>query len=245
VDFVRGIGDNTPVKPARTSSRELHELFTGLSLDVELDLAASNDFSTVTSEVISWYADPARAGPAKVFVLFDEQEAPRELLAEWIGRPLPADAEGFELLSYAADALLCEASHGGPTAPELLTFELDHAGLYLLRPAGQRRNFGTEGWVPSTLNSPDTEAALNGVFRFEGCTPGFAEHAARCKTCLAALHAWDEKHGLPDGFEAFRIRPPRPPPPAHSGKPAEGVAIVIPRPPEEPAKPAPWWKFWA
>lgn len=246
MDFVRGFGDKEPVTPPRTSSREQHEFFSALGLQVELHPEGSGELSDVVTALIAWYSDEARAAEAKVFALTGRQAPPREVLTQWVGRALPMDAEGDALIGYAADALLISGNHGASaSAPQLLAFESGDAGLYLLRPQLQRKLLGAEGWVPMTLHSPDTEAALSGIYRYEGCTRAYAEHAQRCEDCLAALEEWDFEHGLPAGFEAFRrALPPKRKAMPDEGEPEEGVAIFIPRPPPEPPKRPPWWKFW-
>ncbi|MDP3151971.1 MAG: hypothetical protein Q8N23_04840 [Archangium sp.] len=232
--------------PPRTSSREQQAFFSALGLQVELQAEASGELSEVVSALIGWYADSARAAEAKVFALTGRQPPPREVLAGWVGRVLPADAEGDALIGYAADALLIAGDHGAsPSALQLMVFESGDAGLYLLRPQTQRKLLGAEGWVPMTLHSPDTEAALSGIYRYEGCTRAFTEHARGCEACLAALEEWDFEHGLPAGFDEFRrALPAKRKPRMEEGEPEEGVAIFIPRPPPEPPKQAPWWKFW-
>jgi hypothetical protein len=235
------------VTPPRTSSREQHELFSALGLSLELHPDASADFTSVVGELISWYSDETRAAEAKVFALTGRQKPPRDVLTKWLGRALPEDAEGDALISYAADALLIAGEHGASSsAPQLLGVESGDAALYLLRSQGERRQFAAEGWLPSTLHSPDTEAALSGIYRFEGCTRAFSEHATNCEACLSAMETWDYEHGLPEGFERFRRVPvqTRRQPMVEEGKPEEGVAIFIPRPPEKPVRPKPWWKFW-
>lgn len=247
MDFVRGIGDKgPPVAQPRTSSREQHEFFSALGLNVELHTEASAEFSATVAELISWYSDETRATEAKVFALTGRQPPPRDVLTRWVGRPLPADEEGDALLGYAADLLLIAGGHGtSPSAPHLLALESGDAGLYLLRAPNQRRLLSPEGWVPTTLHSPDTEAALGGIYRYEGCTRAFAEHAASCEECLSSLEAWDFESGLPEGFEKFRRAPPQKRNVMEEGEPEEGVAIFIPRPPELPPKQARWWKFWS
>lgn len=248
MDITHRIGDKGPVTPPRTSSREQQEFFSALGLSVELHPEASADFPAVVGQLIAWYGDAGRASAANVFALTGRQPPPREVLTRWLGRALPVDAEGDALISYAADALLIAGGHGASSsAPQLLGVEAGDAALYLLRSQGQRRLLGAEGWLPSTLHSPDTEAALTGIYRFEGCTPAFAEHASDCDTCLASLEAWDYEHGLPEGFERFRRmpEPPRRVPQLDEGRPESGVVIFIPRPPEGPPKPKAWWKFWA
>lgn len=232
--------------PPRTSSRELHEFFSALGLSVELHPEASAAFTAVVGELIAFYGDPARATETKVFALKGRQPPPRELLTQWAGRELPADAEGDALLGYVGDVLLIDGQHGtSASAPQLLALEAGDAGLYLLRPMGQRKRLGDEGWLPMTLHSPDTEAALSGIYRTDGCTRAFAEHVPGCVDCREALEDWDEEHGLPDGFEAFqRPRVVKRKRPVAEGPPEEGVAIFIPRPPPEPPQRAPWWKFW-
>ena len=234
--------------PPRTSSREQHELFSALGLSVELSPDASGDFPEFMGQLIAWYSDEGRAAEAKVFALTSRQPPPREVLTRWLGRPLPADAEGDALISYAADAFLIAGEHGASSsAPQLLGIESGESALYLLRSQGQRRLLASEGWLPATMHSPDTEAALNGIYRFEGCTRAFEEHAVGCESCLVALEAWDFEHGLPDGFEKFRrvpVKPRRPAPQVDEGRQEEGVAIFIPRPPEQPPKSKAWWKFW-
>ena len=123
----------------------------------------------VVSALIGWYADEARAAEAKVFALTGNQPPPREVLSGWVGRALPLDAEGDALIAYAADALLIVGDHGASaSSPQLLAFESGDAGLYLLRAQTQRKLLGAEGWVPMTLHSPDTEAALSGIYRYPG-----------------------------------------------------------------------------
>ena len=232
--------------PPRTSSREQHEFFSALGLEIELHAEASSVFSEVVGSLIGWYADETRAAGAKVFALTGRKPPPREVLSGWVGRALPVDAEGDALIGYAADALLIAGDHGASSSsPQLMAFESGDAGLYLLRPQNQRKLMGAEGWVPMMLHSPDTEAALSGIYRYEGCTQAFAEHARACEDCLAALEAWDFEHRLPAGFEAFRSSQPAPRRKVmEEGEPEEGVAIFIPRPPPHPPRQAPWWKFW-
>ena len=231
--------------PPRTSSREQHELFIALGLAVELTPEASSDFEAVVASLIAWYSDAPLAREARVFALTGRQPAPREVLTRWVGRALPADAEGDALIGYAADALLIAGGHGASaSALQLLTLESGDAALYLLRAPTHRKLLGAEGWVPATVHSPDTEAALGGIYRYEGCTRAFAEHASGCEDCLALLEEWDLEQGLPEGFEKFRRAPPRRPPQVEEGLAEEGVAIFIPRPPEGPPSEKPWWKFW-
>lgn len=230
--------------PPRTSSREFHVFFQSLGLNVELHVDATAELFETVDQLIAWYADPARAAEAKVFALTKDAPAPRDVLAGWVGRELPQGLEDYALTSYAADLLFIAGEHGASgSALQLLALESEDASLYLLRPQSHRKQVGNEGWLPSTMNSPDTEAALSGIFRFEGCTPAFAEHAKDCDACLAALEAWDFEHGLPEGFERFHRVPVRVRKPVlDEGPVQEGVAIFIPRPPEQP--PRPWWKFW-
>lgn len=245
MDFAGCIRDKRLVTPPRTSSRELHEFFRSLGLNVELHPEATAELEQTLDQLIAWYSDASRAAEAKVFALGGEAPAPRDVLGTWVGRTLPEELEGYALLSYAADVLFIAGGHGASgSALQLLALESDDATLYLLRSHGQRKQVGNEGWLPSTMNSPDTEAALSGIFRVDGCTPAFAEHAAGCDACLEALEAWDYEHGLPEGFEAFRRAPMRVArKPVDEGPIQEGVAIFIPRPPEK--LPKPWWKFWA
>ena len=247
MDIAPRIRDKEPVTPPRTSSREQHELFSGLGLSLELHPEGSADFPVVVGELISWYSDEARAADAQVFALTGRQSPPRDVLNRWLGRTLPDDAEGDALINYAADSLLIAGEHGvSATSPQLLAVESGDAALYLLRSHRQRRLLPSVGWLPSTLHSPDTEAALSGIFRFEGCTRAFAEHATTCERCLAALEAWDFEHGLPEGFERFRRAPvlARKPPMVAEGEPESGVAIFIPRVPVLKPQPKAWWKFW-
>ncbi|MDP1825685.1 MAG: hypothetical protein Q8L48_20660 [Archangium sp.] len=249
MDFPRSIRDKAPVTPTppRTSSHEHHDLFKSLGLNVELHPEASAELPAVVTQLIAWYSDEARAAEAKVFSLTGHQKPPREVLTKWVGRALPPDAEGDALITYAADALYIAGDHGASaSSPQLLGVEAGDAALYLLRSHGQRKQVRGDGWLPATLYSPDTEAALGGIFRFEGCTRAFSEHASGCEDCLSALEAWDFEHGLPEGFEKFRRVPVRAArrAPVDEGEPEEGVAIFIPRPPEQPDKPKAWWKFW-
>ena len=247
MDIVARIRDNETVTPPRTSSREQHELFSALGLNLELHPEGSAEFPVVVGQLITWYSDEARAADAKVFALTGRQQPPREVLSRWLGRALPGDAEGDALISYAADALFIAGEHGASaSSPQLLGVESADAALYLLRSHGQRRLLPSQGWLPSTLHSPDTEAALGGIYRFEGCTRAFAEHAAGCENCLSSLETWDFEHGLPEGFEQFRRVPvlARKPALVVEGEPESGVAIFIPRVPVAKSLPKSWWKFW-
>jgi hypothetical protein len=230
----------------RTSNPDVLKLLTALRLEIQLDVAGSADLHVVLGDVCSWYFDADRASKARVAAVpctdaTDSKTyfaspaflAAKKSFAQWLGRPLPA-LEGEALVEYVADALMIAADHskdpGGE--PQLLHFETPTGVLYLLRSTNDRREFKNEGFIPPTLNSPDTDAALGGIFREEGCTPAFAAHAAGCDRCLIALEDADFEQGLPDDFAklrkwpspARRIVPDLPPLP-----PVSGVAIIIPR----------------
>lgn len=231
-----------------TSSPALHQLCVSLGLSVELEPSGCVDLPALMRQLFDWYSDRARAAPARVFALREGEEPPRDVLTLWACSPLPRNARGDELISYAADVLLIAARHGGvPSTPQLLRMKSGPLALYLLRPrAPQPLLVEGEGWLPATLHSRDTEAALAGEFRDHGCTPAFAEHAGDCRRCEAALESWDFKFGLPAGFERFRYALEQQPlgGPMDEGVIEEGVAICIPRSSEPPRPPRVWWKFW-
>lgn len=215
-----------------SSSAEHIAFFNSLGLPVAQDDGASDDFEAVLGEVITWYLQPERAASARVVAATSEDLT--RVLRAWLGRELPA-LNGDALIAYVADSLLIDAGHGNSHSqtPRLLALASEAGTLYMLRP-----DPGTsDGVFVTTLHSPDTEAALSGVFRIDGCSPAFEDHASSCTHCLAALEKTDQKYGLPDGFERFRRHPVRvPPPPPTPLPPVSGVAIIIRR--------RPWWAFW-
>ncbi len=238
--------------PARTSSRQVVTFLQSYGLEATLDDAATDDFDTVFEALTQWYADPDRAAMAKVFVVRPGDEANARalstVLSRWLASPLPP-LRDESLVQYVADALMIDAHHSddADSAPQLFSIEAEGSTLYLLRPEERRTEFAVDDtWAVGSLNSPDTEAAIQGIYRFEVCTPAFADHAVACARCQALLSAWEARGNLPDGFEQFRRRPLRPPveqlPPL---APVSGVGIVIPRAPTTPPAPKkkPWWKF--
>jgi hypothetical protein len=249
----------------RTSSPALVELFTALGLEVSLEPTADASFEAVLTAVADWYAEPARAAAARVYLLSFAADAGVDdvftsaswvafklVLAQWLRRPLPQGVEGEELLMYVADALLITGAHASldpAAAPQLLRFDTPRGDLYLLRAEVDRRQVDGEGWLPGTNNSPDTEAALNGGFRVDGCSLAFTEHAPTCPRCLANLERADHAYGLPEDWAHLRTwpEPSHAPalPPIPELHPESGVAIHIPRSgPRKPAPARPWWRFW-
>jgi hypothetical protein len=264
-------GDQLRVPPLlrpSTSNRALVELFSSLGLEVDFDQAASPALEQVLEQVSDWYLEPARAEPARVFVLAyppgSTEEAVfgsarwqgcKQALSRWVGMPLPTLDEA-ELVLWVADAVYILAEHSADpaSAPQLLRFETTRGELFLWRSLSQRRFVEPLGWLPETLNGPDTAAALKGDFRVDGCSAAFATHAPECPRCLNSLIKWDAQAGLPEGWEHLRRWPtpvPAPPlrlssPPPGPLTPAWGVAIHIPRPGPFPVPrpPSPWWRFW-
>jgi hypothetical protein len=237
-----------------------------LRLEAALDEAATDDLETVLDELLRWYADAERAARARVFAWRHGLGGGEELyssktfqeftavLQRWVKQPLPS-LEGEALVSYAADSLLIAAHHSddADASPQLMSVEGDCGTLFLLRSARDRaQQPADEAWALGTLHSPDTEAALEGIYRFKGCTPAFADHAVECARCQAQLQQWEASADLPDGFEQFRRQPLRPSPPETPPLPAAArVGIthkaVIEFPPPVETEPPPkkqWWKFW-
>lgn len=206
----------------KTSSAEVHVALTALGLEVELDPAASAAIEDTAEQLCDWYADPARAERARVCAAES-----RETFSEWLGRPVGEQFEGEDLVTYVADTLMGAAEHSMDRdgAPQLWALEGHQRVLYLLRGASER------GDRLVSLNNPDTEAALNGIYRFDGCAPGFADHARSCGQCLEQLKEWDARHGLPENFDILRQWPVPPPKPEPKKlpplPPASGVAIII------------------
>ena len=62
-------------------------------------------------------------------------------------------------------------------------------------------------------SSPDTEAALSGIFRNDGCTPAYAAHFKRCSRCLDLLAKSQQKYEL-SGWPSVTDSVPRPSAPA-------------------------------
>jgi hypothetical protein len=91
-----------PLLRPSTSNRALVELFSSLGLEVDFDQAASPALEQVLEQVSDWYLEPARAEPARVFVLAyppgSTEEAVfgsarwqgcKQALSRWVGMPLP------------------------------------------------------------------------------------------------------------------------------------------------------------
>ena len=262
-----GLDTRPNAGPPRTSSPEVLTFLKRIGLEAELDDGGYDDFETVLDDLMRWYSDADRAAKAQVFAWRYGQGGGEELysskrfqefsaaLSRWVQKPRPP-FEGEELVHYAADSLLIDAHHSDnyDAAPQLMKLESDDGTLYLLRPEQDRvPNALDESWALGTLNSPDTEAALNGIYRDGGCTPAFADHAAGCSRCQAQLQQWETGADLPDGFEQFRTQPLRPLPPKTPPLPPSArvgikykAVVVFPEPVRAETLPGgkPWWKLW-
>ncbi len=214
------------------------------------DAEASAVAADVFDELLAWYSDDARARAARVFAFVFAKgagaEEPRfealaQCFARWLGTALP-DLEGYALESYVADALYIASEHAADPAraPQLWELETERGSLFLLRTQEDLAQTSDDCRL-SSRNSPDTEAAMGGIFRIDGCSQAYSDHAVGCARCLAMLQRWDERgDGLTADWQHLRrwtvpVRPARPVP-LPPLPPVSGVALVIPRPP--------WWRFW-
>lgn len=232
--------------PARTSSPELAATLNAIGLQVEVDEAAPAGADELVAALLDVYSDQSLAEAARVFVSRGEDNASlARVMSRWARRELPPVGEGYsgeeELVQFVADWLMAKALHGDSASPQLFAFEAEAGTLYLLRTERELSWSGKTGseWLPGfeagTRNSPDTEAALKGVYRSGGCEPAFAEHARNCARCQAQFdeHRKRQAHSplgeeyWPEGFEEFL-------------KPTARAPLVSASPPQS----KPWWKFW-
>lgn len=231
---------------ARTSNPELAATLKAIGLECELDEKAPAGADELVAALLDVYSDPSRAEAARVFVSRGEDNAAlATVLSRWAQREIPPVGDDFageeELVQFVADWLMAKALHGDTASPQLFAFEAEEGLLYLLRTEQELSWSGKSGttWIPGfdagTRNSPDTEAALNGIYRGEGCEPAFAEHARSCARCLALFDEHrrrmaelppDQQH-CPEGFEEFL------------GPTARAPLVPAALPP-----PRPWWRFW-
>lgn len=199
--------EKNPSRP-RTSSNALQTWFEALGLEVELWGDASDDFEEVFSSVLAWYADSGRAKAARVFSFaVDDETTTTEVFASArfseLTQVLP-ELKGEELLGYVGDRLLIDAVHplkAGHGA-QLFILTASPGNLYLLRTDDERTAAGAFARMPrlERRSSSDTEAALSGLFRGNGCSPVYEAHAKRCPRCVELLARSRQRHELPSGW---------------------------------------------
>lgn len=161
---------------ARTSSPELSATLKAIGLQVELDEEAPAVADELVAALLDVYSDQSLAEAARVFVSRgDDNASLATVLSRWAQRELPPVGEGYsgeeELVQFVADWLMAKAIHGDSASPQLFAFEAEAGTLYLLRTEQELSWSGKTGseWIPGfeagSRNSPDTEAALNGIYR--------------------------------------------------------------------------------
>jgi hypothetical protein len=135
--------------------------------------------------LLAWYAEPERASAARVFAFAIDDNASAEqifastrfsefteVLASWLQAPLPP-MKGEDLLRAVADRLLAEATHprGEHAGSQLFVLRGSPGELYLLRTEAELEGVRSYGFgALEKFSSPDTEAALAGIFRSDGCS---------------------------------------------------------------------------
>ncbi|WP_437949141.1 hypothetical protein WME98_52685 [Sorangium sp. So ce296] len=179
----------------------------GAPLDAEIALSALASIYGVRG--------PSEASDPDVAFVVDEHAAsdPKVLAAVWLAferwleRPIPvAVATDLDaLVSYAGDVcFLRRHADAAGEAPCLYSIDGwrprdDTAfSLYALRRDGDP--LYALG-VPVQFHvHPDTEAAAAGIFRIDGLTDSYREHAPACAVCRDALRRAADRGVLPDEF---------------------------------------------
>lgn len=124
-----------------------------------------------------------------------QRSAVRAVLERWLGEPIPPDADE---ISFAADVFLIRDAHGPDTpgaGPQLFALEGETGTLWVLKTWAQREHANLERGVFGTCNSPDTEAAVSGIYRYRGARPAFRAHAPGCEICQRQLGEVIAKYG--------------------------------------------------
>ncbi|WP_437475750.1 hypothetical protein WME75_24125 [Sorangium sp. So ce1014] len=179
----------------------------GAPLDAEVALSALASIYGVRG--------PTEASASDGVFVVDEHAAsdPKVLAAvwltfeRWLERAIPVSVatDLDELVSYAGDMcfLRRHASEAGE-APCLYSIDGWRTGddasfsLYVLRRDGEP--LYALG-VPVQFHvHPDTEAAAAGIFRVDGVTDSYREHAPACAVCRDALRSAADRGVLPDEF---------------------------------------------
>lgn len=180
----------------------------GAPLDAEISLSALASIYGVRG--------PSEASAADRAFVVDEDAAadPAVLgavwlaLERWLEHPIPVAVatDLDELVSYAGDLCFLRR-HAGAAGEAPYLFSIDRwrtrddtpYSLYVLRSEGAP--LYALG-VPVQLHvHPDTEAAAAGIFRTDGLTPSYREHAPACAACRDALRSAAERGVLPDVFQ--------------------------------------------
>lgn len=111
----------------------------------------------------------------------------RALLAGWTGEP--GDPE--DPITHAADVFLIRDAHGDGergTGPQLFALEGPTGIVYVLRTWAEREAVpGGDRLEVSICWFPDTDSALDGLFRARGVRRSMAAHAPGCAICQANL----------------------------------------------------------
>ncbi|WP_437302161.1 hypothetical protein [Sorangium sp. So ce388] len=125
----------------------------------------------------------------------------------WLGRPIPVAVatDLDELVSYAGDMFFL-GRHAGAEGESPCLYSIDgwrtrddaSFSLFALRSDGEP--LYALG-VPVQFHvHPDTEAAAAGIFRLDGLTESYREHAQACAVCRDNLRRAADRGVLPDEF---------------------------------------------
>ncbi|WP_437668866.1 hypothetical protein [Sorangium sp. So ce131] len=179
----------------------------GAPLDVEVALSAlasirgARDPSAASEIDRAFFVDEDAAADAAV------RAAVRATFARWLRCAIPAAVASNldRLVSYVGDVCFL-AGHADPEgeAPGLYSIDAfrppDDApfSLFALRRDGAPLH---ELGAPVQHHvHPDTEAAAAGIFRVDGLTRSYREHAPACAVCRDQLRSAAARGVLPDAF---------------------------------------------
>lgn len=132
--------------------------------------------------------------------------AARALLERWLGEPFPADEQA--VLIHAADVLLIRGEHGDAApglGPQLFELGGKQGRLFVVRTWAEREA-ATLAEDFATCHYPDTEAALSGIYRYNGARRSFIAHAPGCALCQQQLREVIDQYGrqsIPADFLAL------------------------------------------
>ncbi|WP_437774192.1 hypothetical protein [Sorangium sp. So ce1097] len=184
--------------------------------DAERD-GAPLDAEIALSALASIYGarGPSEASDPDGAFAVDEHAAtdPKVLAAVWLAferwleRPIPVSVatDLDELVSYAGDMCFLRR-HAGAAAEAPYLFSLDgwrprddaSFSIYALRSDGEPL-YALDLPVQFQVH-PNTEAAAAGIFRLDGLTDSYREHAPTCAVCRDNLRRAADKGVLPDEF---------------------------------------------
>jgi hypothetical protein len=186
----RGVLKAVRVVPIDFKEPEVKPLDTRAALaQLELDVSlAREDWPKTLAALVAHYTVGSPASHRdRAFATTDEDgKDVRALLEQWLGEPIPQSVRSA--IDHAADVLLIRYEHEGDPDDGRQLFEIEGhpRSLFVLRTSEEREDAEIH---MASRHSPNTSAALHGIYRYEGARPSFIAHAPACSQCQAQLRS--------------------------------------------------------